>query len=398
MVGTDEDYEALGAGLHVLDEPHPLKRAGHLAARMRADLCATLPQVTAAIEARSALPQVDPDGLDALRDLATRLARAQRIVEGTHARAVDAVADRLVTSGRAMAVHPSSIRDRASAVDAARQRLRTAEEALAAHDADHAARAAEVPEASPPVTAAPSTPSAEEGSDEPGASRSTVSQRRTQAIGVIVVAFGLGVVLLALDLAELWLALVPTLVACLWALRHLQPIASDDDAGRAATSDLLRSVAASTDDVFGARRATMTRDNDRTLLAAERAGAEEERRVAERAWQELAGPDVDVAEVDAVVRRFDPQHQDALVAAGETASVRAATMLVDQLRTRWAEAWGGDAAAVPAPAEAEAAVERVASLLTRVVVVVGPAIERAEDLALAAPSAPVIVLDGPIED
>jgi hypothetical protein len=397
VVGTDDEHEALGAGLHVLDDPYPLKRAGHLAARMRADLCATLPQVSAAIDARAGLPTLDGQGVDGLRALAARLAQAQRIVDSTQARAVEEVAERMAQTGSAVAVHPASIRDRAAAVVAARQRLATTEQALDDH---HAAVAAAPVEPDTWSLELPDGPGPGVPTLDGEAGRASPPRgRAARAIGVIVLAFGLGLATLALDLAPLWAALIPTLLASLWALRYLQPHDGDADADdRAATTSLLREVAASTDEVFGARRATASLDQARARLAADRDQAQEALRVAERAWHDLAGPEVDVDDVEAVVRRFDPQHLDALTVAGETPSVRAATMLLGQLQVQWAAAWGGDQATVPSPSEAEAAVERAAELRSRPVVLVGPATERAQELAAAVPAAPVIVLDGPLDD
>lgn len=398
MVGSDESIEQgeLGPGLHVFEEAYPLKRAGHLAARLGADLCATLPQVTAAIEARAGLPAVDAEALEELRSLAARLDRAHSIVAATHARAVDDVAGRLTPTGAGVAVHPSTIRERAAAVEAARAALAEAEQALTSHAATLAEReqaerevaaSTEVaPDPSPPVVVEPV---------ERARPATPTSVRRTRAIGVMVIAAGAGLVLVALELAPLWAALIPLLVACLWALRYLQP--PEVDADVAVTTSLLREVASATDDAFGTRRARAVRDDTGSLLSARRDQAQEELRVAERHWHDLAGPDADVGEVEQVVRRFDPQHQAAVEVAGTTVSVRAATTLVARLTERWALAWESRGGTAPEPVEAQAAVARLEALAARPVVLVGPAVDRAEELVMAAPGAPVIVLEGPID-
>jgi hypothetical protein len=404
VVGSDDDnddHEHLGPGLHTFEEAHPLKRAGHLASRLRADLCATLPQVVAAIEVREGLPTVATDDVAALRSLARRLAVAQRIAADTHARAAEEVAERLTTSGGGVAGHPTSVRQRAEAVELRRAALRKAEQALAAHEATAAAAAAPA-DGEAAVDALPDqgTRSTWPGgtADPDVEAADDLRPRRLRAIGAIVAAAGVGLVLTGLDVVALWAALIPTLLACLWALRHLQPPGDDDDADRRATSALLREMAAATDEAFGARRGSSAVDGSRTLLVVQRDQALEEVRVAERQWRHLAGADADVVDVEAVLRRFDPQHHEALTAATETAPVRAASSLVAQLQDRWRQTWIDLGGTPPDPAEAEAAVERLADVTTRPVVLVGPAILRAQDLVVVAPTAPVIVLDGPIDD
>ncbi|MGK2949242.1 MAG: hypothetical protein ACSLFP_11750 [Acidimicrobiales bacterium] len=397
-MGSDESIEQgeLGPGLHVFEETYPLKRAGHLAARLGADLCATLPQVVAAIEARAGLPAVDAEALEELRSLAARLDRARSIVAATHARAVDDVAGRLTPTGAAVAVHPSTIRDRAAVVEAARAVLAEAEQALTSHAATRAERGEQADRAAAAGAEVAPHPESVAVIDpaEPARPATPTSVRRTRAIGVIVIAGGAGLVLVALELAPLWAALIPLLLACLWAMRYLQP--PEVDADVAATTSLLREVASATDDAFGTRRAS-ARDGTGALLSARRDQAQEQVRVAERHWHDLAGADADVAAVDDVVRRFDPQHQEAQEVAAGTVSVRAATTLVARLTERWQLAWESRGGTAPEPVEAQAAVARLEALAVRPVVLVGPAVDRAEDLVMAAPGAPVIVLDGPID-
>lgn len=403
MVGSDDDYEDhdhLGPGLHTFEEAHPLKRAGHLAARLGADLCATLPQVVAAIEVREALPTVGTDDIAALRSLARRMSAAQRIATATHTRAAEEVAERLTSSGGGVAVHSLSVRQRAEAVEARRVALLSTERELAAHDADAAAvttEVAAVPDPGPPAPRTePFSPSwiTDVASEPAGVLRA----RRLRAIGAIVAAAAAGLMLTAIGVVELWAALIPTLLACLWALRHLQPRHHHDDPDRRATSEMLQEIAVVTDRAFGSRRAGTTHEGARAQIVLQRDQALEEVRVAERRWRDLAGEGADVADVEAVVRRLDPQHHAALAAATETASVRAAGSLVAQLDDRWRQVWIDLGGTPPDPAEAVAAVEWLADVTIRPVVLVGPAIDRAEDLVMAVPTAPVIVLNGPIDD
>ncbi len=111
---THLTLEDLGPGLHVMREVDPLKQAGPMATSLGADLCATLPQAEAALEERSTLPTVDPATLSALEVLARRIARAQRIAIRTRDRAVVEAEQRLAGVGSGVAVHPSTIRERAS--------------------------------------------------------------------------------------------------------------------------------------------------------------------------------------------------------------------------------------------------------------------------------------------
>ncbi len=177
--------------------------------------------------------------------------------------------------------------------------------------------------------------------------------------------------LLGLDLAPLWLALVPALLACLWALRQLQ-----------APSGPVPPPAAE-------RRA---HDAARAALALRHARCQEELRGAERAWSAVAG-DVDGGAVDDVVNRTEPQHGVAEAVAAQDSDVRASAGDTGEQRLRWASAWRSLGRPAPGPLDAQAAVARLAEQLTRPLVVVGPAIARAAELARVAPSAPVIVLD-----
>ena len=120
-------------------------------------------------------------------------------------------------------------------------------------------------------------------------------------------------------------------------------------------------------------------------------------RVAERAWHELAGRDADVADVEAVVKRLDPQHEEVHLVASETAGVRATDVVLHQFRQRWSAFWRELGLPAPDPAEGERAVDELAARVGRPVVLVGPAAIRGTELARVAPAAPVVVLEGPVE-
>jgi hypothetical protein len=156
------------------------------------------------------------------------------------------------------------------------------------------------------------------------------------------------------------------------------------------STSLLQQVAATTDEAFGARRAASARDDQLLLLRAQRDRAVEDVRVTERAWRDLAGDDP-VEHVEAVVRRFDPQHQDALVVAQETVGVRAVSALLSQALDRWVDAWRG--LGYESPAVAPAAMADVQARSTSPVVLTGGAVAKAEAIVHAAPAAPVVAVE-----
>lgn len=391
-MGTHTTYDDLGPGLHVLREVEPLKRAGPMAAQLSGDLCATLPQADATLAERTELPPVDATTLATLQGLARRLVRADRIAARTRARAVSDVEHRLAATGAGLAVHPTTIRERASAVDAARTELATAQRALDEH-AGHVVAAEERARAEAAEAAARAAAPA-----VADRSAHAAFSGRYRAIGLLLAGFGLALLLLSLGVA-LWAALLPPLATSLVALRLLGPHEDDDDVkDRREASSLLSQVGASTDELFGARRVARELEEQLALLEARRGRAEEDLRVAERAWHDLAGEGVDVSELEEVVRRFDPQHEDARVLADETVGVRTMGVVLHHVEQRWLAFWRELGLPAPAAADGEAAVRDLVTRVSRPIVLVGPAIERAEELALAAPAAPVVVLEGPIED
>jgi hypothetical protein len=150
-------------------------------------------------------------------------------------------------------------------------------------------------------------------------------------------------------------------------------------------------MAASTDEAFGARRATEARSDLLVLLQAQRDRAEEDLRVAERSWSDLAGDDA-VEDVEAVVRRFDPQHEEARAVAQDAVGVRAASTLLARALERWEQGWRS-LGVEPAPVADEAWVQRLAERMARPIVLVGEAAERGAPLVAAAPAAPVVVVE-----
>jgi hypothetical protein len=265
-------------------------------------------------------------------------------VDRTVDRAAESVGERLAATGTGMAVHPTAVRDRAAVVLAARELVAAAEDRLrlAEREADEeraaaAARAAQEPDVPAPVPVAPVA-------DEPPARHRRFAFRRNRV---------------------------------------------GDGEDTSESTRLLQQMAAATDEAFGQRRAARARDEQLLLLQAERDRAMEEVRVAERSWRDLAGDDP-VEDLEAVVRRFDPQHQDALAVAHETVGVRAVSTLLSLARSQWTDGWrsfGFDEPMVE-PGAMDAVVARGVSPA----VLAGGAVKRADAIVAAAPAAPVLVV------
>jgi hypothetical protein len=334
-------------GLHLHVDARPLKRAQQLADGLGARLCTTTNEADILIDDLSTLPPLDADALAILGALADRVATAERIVGRTVDRAAEAVGERLAKTGSGIALHPTAVRERAATVVTAREgaaaaeeRLRTAEAEVERARAEDAARPEPEPEPSAP-TPLPVTSAL----DEPPARR--------------------------------W-----------WQVGLRRRGAEVEDTSE--STSLLQQMAATTDEAFGARRAAVARNDQLLLLRAQRDRAMEEVRVAERAWRDLAGDDP-VEDVEAVVRRFDPQLEEARDVALETVGVRAVSSLLDRALTQWSEGWqscGFDEPTVE-PAEMGA----LAARSMRAVVLAGGAVERADEIVKTAPAAPVLAVE-----
>ena len=378
---TIPSLDDLGPGLHVVREADPVRRAVSLADALDAELCERLEQAEALLAERRELAAVDLAALATLQTLARRLGRAHRLAARTRERAVTEAGARL-TGTVGLAVHPDTVRDRASRLEQARRQLADADAALVDHERN-----------TPTEESLAEPPSADlDGAVEPTRALS-LRARRTQAIGAVVVAFGIALVLMAVG-QPLWVVLLPPLVASLWALRRLQPSTPQADRDdRAEASSLLSEMGAFTDELFGVRRAVQEHELAGARLTSARSRAEEEVRVAERAWRDLAGEGVDPADVEAIVRRFDPQQEDARLLAEASVSVRGADVALRQLHQQWETAWQELGRQAPDPHEADDAVAQLRRRVTRSVVLVGTAGQRGEDIARAAPAATIVVID-----
>ena len=346
---TPADPSTCEAGLHVLQVDAPEERAAALVVELGAISCATREEASAHLVALQAVPVLSTEAVNALRSAGRRLATARSVVERTLQRTAADVGERLAATGSGLAVHPVAVRGRADAVLSARAAVAVAEEALRAHEAEGAA------------------------AEERAAERSAASLSTHEVYEV------------SLDTE---VRPPPRRSLFGWLRRSTDHHEAGD---RVEVSSLLRQVGETTDEAFGARRAASTRDDQLVLRQAQRDRAVEQLRVAERTWRDLAGDDP-VEAVDDVVRRFDPQHQDALALARDTAGVRATQRLLADAEARWTEAWaraGHDRPAIDDPAR----FDEVTTLATRALVLLGDAVALAADIARAAPAAPVVVLE-----
>ena len=346
-MGIPAEQHVLEPGLHVRTDAAPVALAETLAAELDGDLCTSTHESEVLLAKLTVHPALPADALPLLGEVTDRLAAAQRIADRTLERAAAEVGERLAAIGAGVAIHPSAVRDRAAAVVAARAALVTLEEEQWAREAD--AKAAEEHPVPAPPPAAPGPSLVASRADEPPAP----VRRRF--------------------------------------LDFLRRRGARNVEDTSESTSLLQQVAAATDEAFGARRALAARDEQIMLLRAQRTRAEEDLRVAERAWRDLAGDDP-VEEVEAVVRRLDPQHEDTVEVARDTVGVRAAMTLLERARERWEEAWrafGFDPPASADPVE----MASMSARLSRTIVVVGGAVDNAELLALAAPAAAVVAVE-----
>jgi hypothetical protein len=346
-VSAPAEPPSLPPGLHIEVDADPIGRAARAAGELGADLCTTPREVDGLLAEREAFPRLSSDALETLRWHARRMAAAQGVVEGTVNRATVEVGERLAVGGSGVAIHPSTVRDRAAAVVAAREALTVAEARLRAAEED-AARAPAAPSLEPLPSLAVPLPDPPDRPDEVAPPR-----RRLP-----------------------------------WFGRKGRGRREDEEYASESTS-LLQQVAASTEEAFGAR-ATAAQDDRLVLLRAQRDGAQEQVRVAERSWHDLAGGD-DVGDVEAVIRRFDPQHQLAVELAQQTVGVRAVSGLLDDARAGWDRAWRSLGLDPPDGVD-QSEVDRMVDQLARPVVLVATAAPHAELVALAVPAAPVLVI------
>ena len=334
--------EPLALGVQVHQAADPLTLAKQLAVDLDGELCETVADAEALVADLGAFPALDEDQILVLRGLGARVAAARRIVDRTVDRAAAEVSERLAVIGSGLAIHPAAVRDRAAAVVRARDRVRQAEERLAAAEAEEEETAAAV---SVPVA----TPA------EPTRVVTTPAGRQRRRL------FG---------------------------ARRARRRDEDDTSE---STILLQQMAAATDEAFGARRAIEARHDVLALLRAQRDRAEEDVRVADRSWRDLAGDDA-VEDVEDVVQRFDPQLQEARDLAQDAVGVRAVAPLLERALAAWTAGWGSLGMAPPETVDL-AGIERAVERRGRPIVLVADAIERLDEVASAAPGIAVLVVE-----
>ena len=341
-------------GLHVRTDVAPDALAATLSGELDGQLCATANEAEALLATLRALPALTPEAIPTLTERTARRAAAQRVVDRTLERAASEVGTRLAGAGSGVSIHPTAVRERAAAVVTARSALANAEQSVRALE----------------EAAERLTPEPEPEAEPVELSGSTAgSALLTRAL----------------------LAPAPPARRRRRLFAFLRRRREPEEEDTSESTSLLQQVAASTDEVFGARRASAAREEQLVILRAARIRADEDVRVAERAWQALAGDEA-VEEVEAVVRRFDPQHEDALVIARDTVGVRAALTLLEQAREAWEDAWRSFGFDPPVAGDAEA-LDQMVARLTKTIILVGPAVDSAEVLAMAAPAAAVVAVE-----
>lgn len=375
--------EDAGPGLHRVTATDPAARAAEVADALGGRLCRTVAELEVVLEEAAQASRLDDGTAEELAKLARRWTKLSQVSERTRQRVITAAGQRLAPG--ALAVHPDTVRERARRLDEARAALVDAERALAAHDVD--------PPDDGPVAEGTPAPAADVEPAPLGAVPSPLRARRNQALGVVLAAFGLALILLALAVVPLWAALLVPFVASLWALRHLRPPEGGDGDGAEEAASLLSEVGAYTDERFGARRAAEEREVERARLDVARSRAEEEVRLAEKAWADLAGPGVDPADVEAVVRRFDPGLDGAEHLVGEAVGVRATEAAVARLAEQWSARWAALELPAPPIAEGEATVRALLARRARAIVLVDEVTVLAEEVTAQVPSVPVVVVE-----
>jgi len=371
---VDSPRERLGAGIHHVD-------AATVEAVVRARPPATVRRCTTdgdldAVLAHPPTP-VSIDRISALEALAARVRRVRETVDRTRQR-VRADAEARLASGTALAVHPETVRARADAVVRAREAVVEAERALARLQVERAAPS--------PVAATHQRPERRRG----GRGAAALRVRRNRAVGSVVASFGLALLLLALDVLPLWAALLVPLAASVVALRLLGGGSGEGEEADGEDDGAPSSLLAEVDAFTGAR--PLDPAGERRRLEAQRTLAEEELRLAERAWHDLAGPDADVADLDAVLRRFDPQLDALEQVVAESVSVRAVASAAEQLGEAWRAAWAE--LGLPAPDPDGAALSTALQALTAgpTVVLGGTLAARAAEVVTHLPTATVLVV------
>lgn len=388
---TDAPYSTVGR--HELRTGQPLDVAESLAREMGARL--VLPEDAERVLASMAA-LLHPDTPTHLLRLAANLAKAERIVARTEARAL-VLFEQALSDGTGLELHPQTLRDAADAVRAARAAVARAEAELVTFEREAAATAAEAgaaEAASEPATAAPlaTSPVQDDGS------------RRSRLGAIVAIALGIALILTGTALVPAYLAAILPLAAVAYVVRELrggvERVSSDYEA---VASEQLASIEALSTRLYGAMPATQSAVDAATarrrqLLELDRDTATERLRVAERTWRELAGPDADPEAVEELLLRRDPQRHRAAPWVRESAAVRAAETMHERARSAWRAAWEALDREAPSAADADDAVRHLANDAAAVVserrpvVIVAPPDEVDDQLTIVAERLAVVVV------
>lgn len=413
---TDVDESDPGPPLRyrVVEDVDPDRAAADLVESMGAELAHGHDAASEAVGRRLAAAhtidtaheiEIGPDRVERIRKLAADLERAERIRVRTEVQFTETLSRKL-SRGTGLAVHPEALYGAASVV-------------LDARTAHERADLALIKLGSEPDPSAPGQVAPEPREPHPDVYDDEALERsrdRTFAVGVIIGAFGLAV-LLAVLVGPVFAIAPPLIVIPVVAiyLRRSQSARTDASDRREASSTL---AAASLTAEQATATATATRDAvDRwgersSSLRATRDAAAERLRAARRAWESLAGPDADVDDVESVVRARDPQFQLTGTSAAASPTMRAVNTFHRRALARWKVLWaslGRDEP--PAPADIEEVLAELALLdvaratLAMPLVIVDPfmgiaqddreALER--DLAALADGVEVVVVEPPAD-
>jgi hypothetical protein len=176
---------------------------------------------------------------------------------------------------------------------------------------------------------------------------------------VIVIAIAIAAVVSVASLVPVYVAAVLPLIAVAWTLARVRQ-ADHEAKGSHTASSHLSEVGAATDELFGRRQMQPSPGRSRALEV-QRNAATERLRAAERQWNDLAGPGADPDDVEAVMRRRDPQLHRAEIWAAQSAAVRTAAAMHRKARARWRVAWAALEQDAPPAADATAVIDELAA-------------------------------------
>jgi hypothetical protein len=342
LTTNDATSTTYGPGLHEVTDADPESAALDLAGLLDGELLVDPGDLEQALRAREQDRRaIEPATLKQLRSLATELEKAERIRARTEAKVIGVLGDQLST-GTGLAVHPAAIREAGEALVAARAAMEEVERAEQA--AQQAAAAVTAPEA---VTR----------EDRPVFDYDPGPARR-RGTAAVIAALVIAAVVIAGGLVPFYVALILPLIAVAWTLAQVRG-AHHEATGSHEAASLLSDMGAATDELFGRRQAAPLGRS--RALEVQRDAAIERLRVAEHQWSDLAGPGADPDDVEAVLRRRDPQLHRAEVWAAESAAVRTAAAVHRKARARWRVAWAAIDQEPPASADAGGVIDALAA-------------------------------------